>query len=305
LKSSRTKTLVIVTGPTAGGKTLLAIDLATRLGAEIIGADSRQMFKGIEITTAAPTPDELAAVVHHCVGFLDLHDYYSAAQFETDVMAILPRLWEHSDYVVMCGGSMMYIDAVVNGIDEMPTVTTEVRAHVLAIYEAGGLDAVIDELRRLDPVYLDRVDRANYRRILHAVEVSLQAGVPYSSLLTGGRRSRPFNIVKFAIEHPREVLFDRINRRVDSMIESGMEDEARRVYPLRGLNSLNTVGFKEMFAYFDGLMDRSTAIARIAKNTRVYAKKQLTWMRHDDSINYLDPVGAADRAMDIILENNM
>lgn len=282
------KTLIIVTGPTAGGKTSLSIDLAEHFGAEIISADSRQIYRGIEIITAAPTPDERRRVRHHLTDFLDLDQYYSAALFEQDVNRLLPQLWHDSDYAVMAGGSMMYIDAAVHGFDELPTVSDTIRSRVLQIYNDGGLEAVTDMLRRFDPAYLSRVDLKNPRRVIHAVEISLEAGVPYSSLLKGNKAQRPYNIVKLAIERPRAQLFDRINRRVDSMIENGAEEEARRVYHLRHLNSLNTVGFKELFAMFDGLMDRQTAISRMAKNTRVYAKKQMTWLARDTSLMRLD-----------------
>ncbi len=283
------KTLVIVTGPTASGKTTLAIELAQALGTEIVSADSRQLFHDLPIGTAAPTPDELAQVPHHLVGTLELTDYYSAARFEEDALAILDDIWRRSDYAVMCGGSMMYIDAVTDGIDLLPTISPEIRAQVLDLYNKGGLPALHETLRRLDPVYLSQADPANHRRLIHAIEISLQAGVPCSSLHTGRKKKRPFRIVKLAVGWPRAELFDRINRRVDAMIAAGFEEEARRVYPLRHLNSLNTVGYKELFAMFDGTMDRSTAIARIAKNTRVYAKKQLLWLSKDPSVRLLDP----------------
>lgn len=283
------KTLVIVTGPTASGKTTLAIELAQALGTEIVSADSRQLFHDLPIGTAAPTPDELAQVQHHLVGILGLTDYYSAARFEEDALAILDNIWSRSDYAVMCGGSMMYIDAVTDGIDLLPTISPEIRAQVLDLYNKGGLPALHETLRRLDPVYLSQADPANHRRLIHAIEISLQAGVPCSSLRTGRKKKRPFRIVKLAVGWSRAELFDRINRRVDAMIAAGFEEEARRVYPLRHLNSLNTVGYKELFAMFDGTMDRSTAIARIAKNTRVYAKKQLLWLSKDPSVRLLDP----------------
>ena len=283
------KTLVIVTGPTASGKTTLAIELAQALGTENVSADSRQLFHDLPIGTAAPTPDELAQVQHHLVGILGLTDYYSAARFEEDALAILDNIWSRSDYAVMCGGSMMYIDAVTDGIDLLPTISPEIRAQVLDLYNKGGLPALHETLRRLDPVYLSQADPANHRRLIHAIEISLQAGVPCSSLRTGRKKKRPFRIVKLAVGWSRAELFDRINRRVDAMIAAGFEEEARRVYPLRHLNSLNTVGYKELFAMFDGTMDRSTAIARIAKNTRVYAKKQLLWLSKDPSVRLLDP----------------
>ncbi|MDE7473888.1 MAG: tRNA (adenosine(37)-N6)-dimethylallyltransferase MiaA [Muribaculaceae bacterium] len=292
------KTLVVITGPTGSGKTDLAIELALRLGCEIISADSRQMYRDLPIGTAAPTASQLARVKHHLVGNLSLTDYYSAAKFEKDVLALLPELWLHSDYAVMCGGSMMYIDAVCDGIDRLPTVSDANRAAALAVYEQGGLDALKTRLAEVDPQYLATApDLNNHKRLVHALEISMEAGVPYSSLLTGERVERPFNIIKLALNPPREVLFDRINRRVDAMVETGLEAEARSVYPYKALNSLNTVGYKEMFAMFDGVMDRETAIARIGKNTRVYAKKQLTWLKRDDRVIYIDSVEDAVAAI--------
>lgn len=281
--------LVVVTGPTGSGKTDLAIKLAQRLRCDIISADSRQLFRDIPIGTAAPTPEQLAAVRHHFVGTLSLTDYYSAARFEEEVMALLPSLWGPEGAVVMCGGSMMYVDAVTRGIDELPTISPEVRAQGLDLYQREGLDGLRMTLRNLDPVYLATADPANHRRLIHAIEISIEAGVAYSSLRTGSIKERPFDVVKIMIDHPREQLFDRINRRVDAMMEAGLLDEARSVYHLRHLNSLNTVGYKELFAYFDGTMTLPEATARIAKNTRVYAKKQLTWLRRDPSLIRLTP----------------
>lgn len=293
--------LIVITGPTGSGKTDIAIELAQTLGCEIISADSRQMYRDIPIGTAAPDNRQLAAVPHHLVGTLSLSDYYSAARFEEDVIDLLPKLWKKSPFAIMCGGSMMYIDAVCNGIDMLPTVSDKNRVAALALYENGGIEALIEALKTYDPVYLKRApDLNNHKRLVHALEVSLEAGQPYSSLLTGKKTERPFKIIKFAVNRPREVLFDRINRRVDTMIANGMEEEARRVYPMRNLNSLNTVGYKELFAMFDGTMDRETAIARIAKNTRVYAKKQLTWLKRDPSVIYISTVQEAIEAINNI-----
>lgn len=271
-------TLIVITGATASGKTAVALDIAARLGCDIISADSRQIYHGIPVGTAAPTPAELARVRHHFVGILDLDAYYSAAMFERDVMELLPRLWSRNSCAVMCGGSMMYVDAVTDGIDELPTISDSVRAHVRDIERHSGLPGLLALLEIVDPAYASQVDPANTKRVAHAVEISLQAGRPYSELRVGHRKERPFDIIKVAIDMPRAELFDRINRRVDAMMEHGLLDEARRVYPLRHLNALNTVGYKELFAYLDGDMDLPTAVARIAKNTRVYAKKQLTWL---------------------------
>lgn len=280
---------VVITGPTGSGKTDLSIQLAQRLGCDIISADSRQLFRDIPIGTAAPSPQQLATVTHHFVGTLSLDEYYSAARYEEDVMALLPSMWEKSPYAVMCGGSMMYVDAVTRGIDDLPTVSDSVRRHVMDLYESEGIEGIRATLRNLDPDYLAIADPANHRRLIHAIEISLEAGQPYSSLRTGTVKERPFKTVKMMIDYPRETLFDRINRRVDAMIEAGFIEEARRVYPLRHLNSLNTVGYKEMFAAFDGTMTLDTAIERMKKNTRVYAKKQLTWLKRDPSVIRLNP----------------
>ena len=283
------KTLIVITGPTAVGKTAAAIEVAQLLHCDIINADSRQVFRELSIGTAVPTPEELALVHHHFVQFKSLDEYYSAAQFEADVMALLPKLWEQGDYAVMCGGSMLYVDAVCHGIDLIPDISDEVRASVKKQWQEQGLEPLLQELERLDPDYFAMVDKKNPVRIIHAIEVCRQTGVPYSSLRTGKAKERPFNIIKIGLNMERQQLFDRINRRVDMMIDAGLEQEARRVYPLRHLNSLNTVGYKEMFAYFDGIMDRNTAIERIKKNTRVYAKKQLTWLQRDPDITWCTP----------------
>ena len=288
------KTLIVITGPTGVGKTAAAIGLAQQLGCDIINADSRQIYRGIPICTAAPTPEQLAAVRHHFVAFKDLDESYSAAQFEADVMALLPSLWQQGDYAVMCGGSMLYVDAVCRGIDILPDISPEVRAAVKEKLAREGLESLVEELERLDPQYAATIDRKNTSRVCHGVEICRQAGVPYSTLRTGQAKQRDFKIIKFVLNIERERLFDRINRRVDQMIDDGLEQEARSVFHLRHLNSLNTVGMKEMFALFDGTMDRHTAIERIKKNTRVYAKKQLTWYRRDPSAIWTTPERLAD-----------
>lgn len=273
------KKLIVVTGPTASGKSDLAVRLALQHDTEIISADSRQIFKGIPIVTAIPDKSQRMGVTHHLMEMLPLDAYYSAAMFEEDALRIARSIWERRDVAIVCGGSMMYVDALINGIDELPTVPEAIRASLADEWSRLGDDWLRDRLRTLDKEYYAQVDRANMKRVFHAVEICLAAGVPYSSLRTGRRKRRDFEIEKIVIEMPREQLFDRINRRVISMVEAGLEEEARSVYHLRHLNSLNTVGLKEMFAYFDGKMDFDTAVARIQKNTRVYAKKQLTWLK--------------------------
>ena len=293
-------TLIVITGPTGVGKTAAAIGLAQRLHCDIINADSRQIYRGIPICTAAPTPEEMALVKHHFVAFKNLEESYSAAQFEADVLALLPSLWQQGDYAVMCGGSMLYVDAVCRGIDQLPDISPEVRAAVKEKLQQQGLESLVTELEQLDPDYAATVDRRNTSRVCHAVEICRQAGVPYSTLRTGTAKSRDFNIIKLALNIERDKLFDRINRRVDRMIEAGLEQEARSVYHLRHLNSLNTVGMKEMFAMFDGTMDRHTAIERMKKNTRVYAKKQLTWYRRDPAITWVTPEKTIPTALQLM-----
>lgn len=292
--------LVVVTGPTASGKTSLAIEVAEYFGTEIISADSRQLYRDIPIGTAAPTACERSRVFHHLVGVLGLEEYYSAALFEVDALVILQEIWKKSRVAVVCGGSMMYVEALCRGIDEMPTVSDAVRTYVLRLLDEHGPDGVLAQLQILDPEYYEIVDKANMRRVVHAVEICLEAGVPYSRLRTGQPKKRDFNIIKFAIDRPREELFARINSRVDDMMSLGLEDEARRAFAKGNYNSLNTVGYKEMSAYFSGIMTRDEAVARIAKNTRVYAKKQLTWLKRDSEVIWLSPDNAFDCARSIV-----
>ncbi len=291
------KTLVVITGPTGSGKTSLAIEVAKATGSEIISADSRQIFKEIPIGTAAPSEEERAAVPHYFVATHSLTDYYSAADFESDVISLLERKWRDHDVMVMAGGSMMYVDAVINGIDDLPAISDENRRRAMAVYEDGGLQQLRLDVLALDPEYYRQVDLNNHKRLIHALEIMYESGKKYSELRTGQSRKRNFRVLKFALNLSREVLFDRINRRVDAMIDAGLEAEARAVYDMRHLNSLNTVGYKEMFEYFDGKMDRATAIARICKNTRVYAKKQLTWLKKDDSVIWLNPENALEEVL--------
>lgn len=283
------KKLIVITGPTGVGKTEIAIRVAEALNTEIVSADSRQLYRDIPIGTAAPDAEQLARVKHHFIGTLALDEYYSAAQFETDALKVIEKIFETHDYAVLCGGSMMYVDAICKGIDDIPTISDEIRTKVLNDYTEHGIEYIRRELQRLDSEYCKIVDWNNHKRIIHAIEICLQAGVSYSALRTGNKKERPFEILKFGINLPRPELFDRINRRVDMMMEEGLEEEARKVYPLRNLNSLNTVGFKEMFAWFDGTMDYVTARERIKKNTRVYAKKQLTWYAKDPDIIWITP----------------
>lgn len=282
-------TLYILLGPTAVGKTQYALSLAERLDSPILNADSRQIYRGMEIGTAAPTPEERQRVKHYFVGTLDIGQPYSAAQYEDDVMTLTQKLFAQGHQsLLLTGGSMLYIDAVCGRLDSLPTIRPQLRASLQQRLHDEGLDTLLRELRALDPEYALQVDPHNPRRILHALEICLQTGQTYTSLRQQRPQLRPFRIVKLGLTRPREELFERINRRVEAMMEQGLEDEARRLYPLRGENALNTVGYKEMFAYFDGRMTRGEAILRIQKNTRVYAKKQLTWWAKDPTIQWLD-----------------
>lgn len=289
MSNAENKTLIVITGPTASGKTALAIETALELATEIVSADSRQVFKGIPIGTAMPTAEERAQVPHHLIDFLRLDDYYSASRFEEDALRVLEDVWTRSDYAVVVGGSMMYIDALCRGMDQLPTISPEVRDAVWKMYTEEGPEAMRQYLLKLDPEYYRQVDLQNHRRVVHAVEICLQAGVPYSSLRSGRKVERPFKIHKVMIGMERPELFDRINRRVDAMIAAGLVEEAERVYPMRHLNSLNTVGYKEMFAMMEGRMSMPEAVARMAKNTRVYAKKQLTWAKKVEDLQVLKP----------------
>ena len=283
------KSLVVLLGPTAVGKTELSLQLAERLGCPIISADSRQLYRDMVVATAAPTREQLARVPHHFIGTLSLTDYYSSAQYEADALALIERLFTRHDTLLLTGGSMMYIDAVCNGIDEIPTISEEVRRAVVTRYEEEGLDVLLEELQRLDPDFYEKVDRRNPKRVIHAVEICRMTGQPYSSLRTETKKERPFDIVKIGLTRPREELYGRINSRVDAMMRDGLEAEARRLYPYRHLNALNTVGYKEMFAYFDGTYDLPAAVEKIKRNTRVYARKQMTWFRRDDTIVWFTP----------------
>lgn len=277
--------VIVLTGPTASGKSALAVKWAHEWGCEIISADSRQVYRHMPICTAIPSLAEREGITHHLLEFLEPAEYYSAACFEEDSLRLIADMERRGmDRVIVCGGSMMYIDALTRGLDELPTISPEVRQETLCFFESEGIEAVRAELQRLDPKYYAEADPHNHRRLIHALEIIRQSGRPVSELRTGQTKRRPFEIEKYAIERPREELFDRINRRVDAMVSAGLEEEARSLLLLRNENALNTVGFKEMFAWFDGLMDRTTAIERIKKNTRVYAKKQLTWLKRDTRI---------------------
>ncbi|MBR1521505.1 MAG: tRNA (adenosine(37)-N6)-dimethylallyltransferase MiaA [Bacteroidaceae bacterium] len=282
------KTLLVLLGPTGVGKTELSLLLAEHFGCPIINADSRQIYKDIKIGTAAPTAEELARVKHYFVHTLQLDEYYSAAEYEKDVLRLLDDLFKEYDTVLLSGGSMMYIDAVTKGFDDIPTVDEVTRMELKQRFETEGLDQLLAELKLLDPAYYDIVDKKNHKRVVHALEICYMTGKPYTSFRTNSQKNRPFRIVKFGLKRERENLFSRINQRVEQMMKDGFLDEVRRVYSLRHLNSLNTVGYKELFKVLDGEWELSMAVERIKKNTRVYAKKQMTWYKHDADIHWLD-----------------
>jgi len=281
-------TLIVLIGPTGVGKTELSLQLAKLLSSPVISADSRQIYRDIPIGTAAPTPEELQAVRHYFIGTMSLDQYYSAAQYEADVMQLTEELFKTHDNLLLTGGSMLYVDAVTKGIDDIPTVDEETRSMLKERLANEGLDSLKAELRLVDPEYYSTVDLQNPKRIVHALEIYYTSGRPFSSFRTNTKKERPFRILKFGLRRGRQVLFERINRRVDQMMADGLLDEVRRVYPLRHLNSLNTVGYKELFHYLDGEWPLDMAVERIKKNTRVYAKKQMTWFAHDPEILWFD-----------------
>lgn len=281
--------LVILLGPTGVGKTELSLRVAEHFGSPIISSDSRQLYKDLPIGTAAPTPEQMARVRHYMVGTLNLTDYYSASNFEEDVISLLNTLHQTTPTVVMTGGSMMYIDAVCKGIDDIPTVTPAIREEIYTQFEREGLENILQELKEADPVHYEEVDRMNYKRVIHAVEICRMTGKPYSSFRTNSKKERPFRIIKIGLTRDREELYDRINYRVDQMMADGLLEEARKVYPFRHLNSLNTVGYKELFKYFDGEWSFDLAIEKIKRNSRVYARKQMTWFKRDGEIEWFHP----------------
>jgi len=265
------------------------MDIAKHFGIPIINADSRQIYRELKIGTARPTDEQIQAVRHYFVGTLGLDDYNSASLFEQQVLQLLDQLFQTSDYALLTGGSMMYIDAVCDGIDDIPTIDEETRRLMKQRLADEGLEALCEELRRLDPEYYEIVDRQNPRRVVHALEICTMTGKTYTSFRRRERRQRPFGIVKIALNRPREELYERINRRVDQMMSDGLLDEARALYPKKELNALNTVGYKELFDYLDGRWPLEEAVERIKGNTRRYARKQLTWYKKDEQIRWFHP----------------
>ena len=283
-------TLVIVLGPTGVGKTELCLQLAKHLGTPVINADGRQIFAELPIGTAAPSKEQQRRVKHFFVGNHHIQDYYNASMYEEDVLKLLPQIFHsHSHRALLSGGSMMYIDAVCKGIDDIPTVDEHTRTLMKQRLSGEGLPTLVAELKRLDPEHWEIVDKKNPRRVIHALEICHMTGRTYTSFRTNQIKRRPFNTIKIGLDRDREELYERINNRVLKMMEEGLEDEARALYPLRGLNALNTVGYKELFAFFDGSINREEAVRQIQSNSRRYMRKQLTWFKHDKQIRWFHP----------------
>lgn len=285
----QTPTLIVLIGPTGVGKTELSLKIAENYHTEIISADSRQLYADLKIGTAAPTREQLERVRHHFVGTLQLTDYYSAAQYEADVLNTLNQLFQIHPVVLLTGGSMMYVDAVCKGIDDIPTVDRETRELMIHRYETEGLERLCAELKLLDPEYYNIVDLKNPKRVVHALEICYMTGKTYTSFRTRSNKKRPFHILKIGLKRDREELYERINRRVNQMIDEGLVEEARSVYPYRHLNSLNTVGYKEIFNYLDGTWTLPFAIEKIKQNSRIYSRKQMTWFKRDADIAWFHP----------------
>lgn len=283
------KTLIVLIGPTGVGKTDLSIKIAEKYNSPIISADSRQLYSELKIGTAAPAEEYLKRVKHYFVGTLKLTDYYSAAQYESDVISLLEELFKGNDTILLTGGSMMYIDAICKGIDDIPTVDNDTRRMMMEKYEKEGLERLCAELKLLDPEYYSIVDLKNPKRVIHALEICYMTGKTYTSFRTGNKKQRPFNIIKIGLCREREELYERINRRVDIMINDGLVDEVKSVYQYRNLNSLNTVGYKEIIQYLDGNCTLDFAIEKIKQDSRIYSRKQMTWFKRDNEITWFHP----------------
>ncbi|MCF2594559.1 tRNA (adenosine(37)-N6)-dimethylallyltransferase MiaA [Bacteroides caecigallinarum] len=283
------KTLIVLIGPTGVGKTDLSIKIAEKYNSPIISADSRQLYSDLKIGTAAPTEEYLKRVKHYFVGTLKLTDYYSAAQYESEVISLLEELFKNNDTILLAGGSMMYIDAICKGIDDIPTVDNDTRQMMMEKYEKEGLERLCAELKLLDPEYYSIVDLKNPKRVIHALEICYMTGKTYTSFRTGNKKQRPFNIIKIGLCRDREELYERINKRVDIMINDGLVDEVKSVYQYKDLNSLNTVGYKEIIQYLEGNCTLDFAIEKIKQNSRIYSRKQMTWFKRDNDIKWFHP----------------
>jgi tRNA dimethylallyltransferase len=289
MQSSMMKTVVVVAGPTGIGKTRTGLALAKDYNSVIVSADSRQIYREIPIGTAAPTPEEQAEIPHFLVGTRSVFDYYNAFEFEQDALRCVQEAFVDKDVVFMVGGSMMYLDAFCNGIDELPTVDPQLRKDLMARFSEEGLASLRMQLKQLDPEFYKQVDLKNAKRVIHALEICLMTGRPYSSLRTQPKKKRPFQIIRVGLHMDRALLYERIDLRVEQMLAKGLEEEARSLWPHRDLNALNTVGYKELFAYFEGEYGLDRALELIQRNSRRYARKQLSWFRRDASIQWFHP----------------
>lgn len=287
--TTSTKRLIVIVGPTGSGKTDLSIRIARRYGAPVLSTDSRQMYRGMAVGTAQPSPEQMQEVEHHFIASHDIKDNLSCGEYETQALARLDELFAAHDYVVAVGGSGLYVRALCEGMDDLPQADEELRRELASRLATEGLESLAAQLKTLDPAYYDKVDRSNPARVVRALEVCLQTGLPYSQLRTGTLRPRNFGIVKVGVDMPRDMLYERIDRRVDCMLADGLEAEARALYPYRHLNALQTVGYREFFDYFDGRTTYDEAVALIKRNSRRYAKRQLTWFRRDGGIRWFGP----------------
>lgn len=293
------QTLIVILGPTGIGKTDLSIDIARELGTEIISSDSRQIYKELKLGTAVPSDDQLQKVKHHFIGHKSIYDYYNASMFEFEVLDLLDELYKKYNQVIMTGGSGMYIHAVCDGIDELPTIDNQLRDDLIQKYNKEGIESLRIQLKMLDPESYQNIDLKNPKRILKALEVTIQTGKPYSSFLTRPKKERPFHILKIGLQRARDELYHRINVRVDQMVQDGLVEEAQYFFKDRHLNSLNTVGYKELFEHFEGKISLTKAIELIKRNSRHYAKRQMSWFNRDQEIHWFHPEKKMDM-MDFI-----